>query len=184
MNDIKSSITETHERWHRGHIEPFWNTASFSQLKYELETFNNEQDLIKWKRQGYVHPASHYTGMLCDMRKPQTKWNDKIIDWFEHTYDAKDVGSAYYRMGTGVILPLHGDTYSRYRKLFNCKLEDCFRAVVFLQDWASGHYFEIDGTGITNWSKGDYVFWRSDVKHMASNIGIKKRFTLQLTGHA
>ena len=30
----------------------------------------------------------------------------------------------------------------KYRELFNCNLQDCFYAVVFLEDWASGHYFE------------------------------------------
>ena len=53
MNDIKSSITETHARWHKGHIEPFWSKQSYTQLDYALESFNNPQDLMKWKRQGY-----------------------------------------------------------------------------------------------------------------------------------
>ena len=181
---IKSSITETHDRWHRGHIEPFWSKQSYSKLDYTPESFNNSQDCIKWKRQGYVHPVSHYTGMLCDMRKKQTSWNEDIVEWFEHTYDAKDVGTSYYRMGTGVILPTHKDTYKKYRQLFDVKLKDCFRVIVFLDDWHSGHYFEIEDTAITDWRCGDYVYWQSDVPHMAANIGLEKRYTLQLTAHA
>ena len=94
MTDIKSSITETHDRWHKGHIEPFWTKQSYSQLDYTLESFNNNTDLIKWKRQGYVHPCSHYTGMMCDMRKPQPTWNQEIIKWFEDTYNVKNVGTS------------------------------------------------------------------------------------------
>ena len=59
MNDIKSSITETHDNWHRGHIEPFWSKVSYTKLNYTHEAFNNPMDIQKWKRQGYVHPTSH-----------------------------------------------------------------------------------------------------------------------------
>ena len=174
MTDIKSSITETHDRWHKGHIEPFWSKVSYTQLNYSLESFNNPSDMMKWKRQGYVHPQSHYTGFLCDMRKPQPAWNDSIVKWFEDTYSVKDVGTSYYRMGTGVILPTHKDTYKKYREIFGVRLKDCVRVVVYL---------EVDGVPITDWRAGDYVFWESDTPHLAANIGLDKRFTLQLTGH-
>ena len=183
MLDIKSSITETHENWHRGHIAPWWTTDSYTNLTYTVEPFNNTEDLYKWQRQGYVHPVSHYTGAMCDMRRPQPEWNSSIIDWFSSTYGAKNVGSSYYRMGTGVILPVHGDIYVKYRSLFNVSLAECFRAVIFLEDWQSGHISEVDGTPVTNWKAGDYLFWRADTEHLAANIGITKRYTLQLTGH-
>jgi len=183
MNDIKSSITETHARWHKGHIEPFWSKQSYTQLNYTLESFNNPSDMMKWKRQGYVHPVTHYTGMLCDMRKPQPTWNDQIVKWFEDTYDVKDVGTSYYRMGTGVILPAHKDTYKKYRELFGARLKDCVRVVVYLEDWKSGHIAEIEDSPITDWRAGDYTFWESDTPHLAANIGLDKRYTLQLTGH-
>jgi hypothetical protein len=86
-------------------------------------------------------------------------------------------------MGTDVILPTHQDTYFRYRDLYNTALEDCFRVIIFLADWSSGHMFEIDNAPVTNWKAGDYVYWESDVPHMAANMGLVKRYTLQLTGH-
>lgn len=181
--NIQSSITETHDRWHKGHIDPFWTKRSFTSLNYIHESFNNPADVMKWKRQGYVHPTSHYTGFLCDMRKKQPSWNGDIIKWFEDTYNVTDVGTSYYRMGTGVILPVHKDTYAKYRQIFNVRLKDCVRVVVYLEDWKSGHISEINGVPITNWRAGDYVFWKSDTPHLAANIGTEKRFTLQLTGH-
>lgn len=168
--------------WHSGHIDPFWD-QEHANLNYSLESFNNRSDLVRWRREGYVHPDSHFTGMMCDMRRNQPKYNSEIISWAETEYNLKDVGTSYYRMGTGVILPNHGDTYRLYRKLFKTKLEDCERIVIFLEDWASGHYFEIQGTPIVNWRKGDYVWWRGDVLHMAANLGTTKRYTLQITGH-
>lgn len=168
--------------WHQGHIEAFWNDEH-SKLNYTLESFNNRMDLVRWRREGYVHPDSHFTGMMCDMRRPQPSYNSEIIAWAETEYSLRDVGTSYYRMGTGVILPNHSDTYKMYRKLFKVSLNDCERIVIFLEDWASGHYFEIQGTPIVNWQRGDYVWWRGDVLHMAANIGTTKRYTLQITGH-
>jgi kynureninase len=53
---------------------------------------------------------------------------------------------------------------------------------VFLEDWKSGHYFEIDNVAHLNWRKGDYVLWNNDVPHFAGNFGIEPRYTMQITG--
>ena len=54
--------------------------------------------------------------------------------------------------------------------------------MIFLENWKSGHYFEIDGVPITNWTKGEYIFWEGDTPHMAANMGIEPRYTMQITG--
>lgn len=169
--------------WHSGFVNDLFWDDEYKNLNYRLESFNNRDDLAKWKRLGYVHPDSHYTGMMCDMRNPQPSWNNKIIDWAKTMYQLKDIGTSYYRMGTGVILPNHKDTYAAYCKLFNVTFDQCERIVIFLEDWQSGHYFEIEGYPFVNWRKGDYVWWQGDTEHMAANLGITKRYTLQITGH-
>ena len=168
--------------WGKGHIVPFWDNE-YKKLNYTLESFNNPQDMVRWRRDGYVHPDSHFTGFMCDMRQQQPTWNSHLINWFADTFGVTDVGTSYYRMGTGVILPNHGDTYKRYIKLFGCNLENIVRALVMPEDWKSGHYLEVDGVPITNWKAGDYFWWRGDLTHMAANIGVEKRYTIQLTGH-
>jgi len=183
MNDIKSSITETHDRWHKGHIEPFWSKQSYTRLNYERKPFNNEADFIRWRRQGYWPDKGHYGGLLCDMREKQPHWNDSVIKWFENTYNVSDVGTSYFNMETCRYLPNHSDTYKLYRKIFNCKLQDCFRVVVFLDNWKSGHISEVNGIPVTNWQAGDYIAWEGTTPHMAGNMGIENRYTLQLTGH-
>ncbi len=168
--------------WSKGYTDPFWDDE-YKKLNYAHEQFNNREDLSKWKRQGYTHPDSHYTGELCDMRKPQPSWNKKIIDWANQEHNLKDVGTSYYRMSTGVILPTHGDTYKAYRRIFNCELHNCYRIIIFLEDWQSGHYFEIDNTPISAYPAGTWVKWVADTTHMAANLGITNRYTLQITGH-
>ena len=183
MNDIKSSITETHDLWHRGHIEPFWSKQSITSLDYERTGPSADQNFIKWKRQGYIDDAKHLSGELCDMQKPQPIWNTSLIDWFEKTYNVKDVGTAYFRMPVDTMLPVHSDSYMKYKNLFKCKTSDILRIIIFPIDWSSGHYFELDGTPIVSWHAGDYFLWQGNTPHMAANIGIKYRYSIQLTGH-
>jgi hypothetical protein len=82
-------------------------------------------------------------------------------------------------------LPTHGDLYTKYINLFDLQGQEhrIRRAIVFLEDWASGHYFEAMGTPHTNWSAGQVMEWTYDTPHMAANIGTTPRYTLQITGH-
>jgi hypothetical protein len=36
---------------------------------------------------------------------------------------------------------------------------------------------------IVNWKAGHVVEWLYDTPHMAANIGLEPRYTLQITGH-
>jgi hypothetical protein len=79
-------------------------------------------------------------------------------------------------------MPTHVDHYNTYCKVFNQKHEDVRRAIVFLEDWKPGHYFEVDSTALVNWKAGEFVLWHPEVPHAASNIGVDSRYTLQITG--
>jgi len=87
-------------------------------------------------------------------------------------------------MRPGTILPLHSDTYARYKQIHQLtSTGKIWRAVIFLEDWQSGHYLEVDNIPVTKWQAGDYVAWNNDVEHLAANMGVTDRYTLQLTGH-
>jgi hypothetical protein len=161
-------------------IIPFWDDA-YKQLDYETESFNDTASTEFWLNKGY---AQKFTGAMCDMRKTQPEWNDRIVQHFANL-GFKDIGTSYYRMSSGTILPVHQDLYKRYVELFNLqgKENTIWRAVIFLEDWASGHYLEIDNIPVTKWSAGDMVVWNYDTPHMAANMGLLPRYTLQITGH-
>lgn len=164
----------------RFNIEPFWDD-SFKHLTYTVEAFNNPNDIANWMELGY---PGKFTGAMCDMRSPQPVWNNMFIKYFNRL-GWKDVGTSYYRMSSGTILPNHHDTYKRYIELFELENtpQSIYRAIIFLEDWASGHYLEIDGEPITKWSAGDTVSWCYDTPHLAANMGYTPRYTLQITGH-
>jgi hypothetical protein len=162
------------------HIPAFWNDE-YKYLDYVNESFNDSENLDHWRSLGF---ADKFTGDMCDMRSAQPTWNHVVIDVFSEI-GWQDIGTSYYRMMPGTILPTHGDLYKKYIQLFDLKGREhtVCRAVIFLEDWQSGHYFEGNGEPYTKWRAGDTVEWRYDTPHMAANMGFTPRYTLQITGH-
>jgi hypothetical protein len=161
-------------------LEVFWDDE-YKTLNYVNEPFNDVISISTWVTQGY---PQRFTGDMCDMRSSQPGWNQQFIDHFA-SLGWKDVGTSYYRMSTGTVLPTHGDLYLKYIDLFNLQGHEhtIRRAIVFLEDWKSGHYFESMGVPLTEWRAGQVVEWTYNTPHMAANIGLDDRYTLQITGH-
>ena len=161
-------------------IPKFWD-EEFKQLNYINETFNDTASIARWQELGY---ATKFTGDMCDMRSPQPKWNQRFVELYSEM-GWKDIGTSYYRMNTGTVLPTHSDLYLRYIELFKLQGQEhrIRRVIVFLEDWKSGHYFEGDGIPMTQWRAGDVVEWKYNTPHMAANLGLDPRYTLQITGH-
>jgi hypothetical protein len=161
-------------------LEVFWDDE-YKRLEYVNELFNDPVSKTHWIQQGY---PDRFTGDMCDMRSTQPSWNQRFIDIFKDM-GWKDIGTSYYRMNTGTVLPTHGDLYVKYIDLFHLHGQEhrIRRAIVFLEDWKSGHYFEGIGAPCANWTAGQVMEWTYDTPHMAANIGPEPRYTLQITGH-
>lgn len=161
-------------------LDVFWDNE-YKSLEYIQEPFNDPQDVDLWLSQGY---QSKICGDLCDMRSRQPSWNHQFIQHFE-SLGWKDIGTAYYRMTSGTVMPVHKDRYVKYIDLFDLQGQEhtIRRALVLLEDWRPGHYLEVMGVPWVNWTEGTVVEWVYDTPHMAANIGLEPRYTLQITGH-
>jgi hypothetical protein len=161
-------------------LDVFWDNE-YKSLEYIQEPFNDPVDVSRWLSQGY---QSKICGDLCDMRSQQPSWNHRFIQHFE-SLGWKDIGTAYYRMTSGTVMPVHEDRYVKYIDLFDLQGQEhtIRRALVLLEDWRSGHYLEVMGEPWVNWRAGTVVEWVFDTPHMAANIGLEPRYTLQITGH-
>lgn len=159
---------------------PFWND-DYKHLNYYNREFSNPEDIKLWKSLG----IEKITGDMCPFGETHPKWTPIITKTFENTYGWKNVGCTFYRMMPGTMLPNHIDKYKNYAKIFNLIGEEnrIKRALVFLEDWQSGHYFELNGSPYLNWRAGDIQIWNNDTPHAAGNMGIVPRYTLQITGH-
>jgi hypothetical protein len=94
-------------------LHAFWDQA-YVDLDYVHESFNDPDQVKVWQDQGY---ASRFTGNMCDMRSAQPTWNQRFIDIFAGQ-GWQDIGTSYYRMDTGTVLPTHQDRYVKYVSLF------------------------------------------------------------------
>ena len=161
-------------------LHPFWDN-SYVHLDYVNETFNDLHQLMVWRGQGY---ANRFTGDMCDMRSAQPTWNLRFLEIFAGK-GWRDIGTSYYRMTAGTVLPTHQDLYVKYISLYNLQGREhtIRRAIVFLEDWQPGHYAEYEDRPFVNWRSGAVVEWTYDTPHMAANLGITPRYTLQITGH-
>jgi hypothetical protein len=161
-------------------LDVFWD-EEYKTLDYIQEPFNDSEDVALWLSQGY---QPKICGDLCDMRSRQPSWNYRFINHFENL-GWKDIGTAYYCMTSGTVMPVHQDRYVKYIDLFDLKGKEhtIRRALVLLEDWKPGHYLEVTGYPYVKWTAGTVVEWIYDTPHMAANIGLAPRYTLQITGH-
>lgn len=172
-------MTSTHS-YKTYHIDRFWNDE-YLHLSYIMEPFNDPESVAKWMQQGF---PPKICGEMCDMRRGQPSWNQKFIDLFTQR-GWKDIGTSYYRMTSGTIMPTHSDLYRAYVKRFQLEGQEhtISRALIFLEDWRPGHYLDCCGHAFVHWKAGDVVEWTYDTPHTAANIGFEDRYTLQITGH-
>ena len=161
-------------------IDRFWDDE-FKTINYINEPFNDPASVDLWIKQGY---QSKICGDLADMRHLLPSWSNRFIEYYQ-SLGWKDVGIAFYRMPTGTVMPVHRDLYRRYIELFDLqgKESSIRRALVLLENWKSGHYLEVNGRAYVHWRAGDVVEWPYDTPHMAANIGLEDRYSLQITGH-
>lgn len=161
----------------QGRVPGVWWTDQHRSLPYVNEEFNDQLSVFQWRAAGFTQ--SKFTGDMYDMRNPEPSW----VDPFRAIFDWDLFSWSFYRMGPGTVLPNHGDTYARFREIHGITdVQRVYRAVVFLEHWASGHYAEYDGQPRVQWTQGDWVAWQGDTVHAAANMGFTDRYTLQITG--
>jgi hypothetical protein len=156
-------------------INPCWH--DYVDLPYANEPFNNVEDIEKWRDIGYTQ--QRFTGDMYDMRNPEPGW----IESLRQILPLKYFSWSIYRMRPGDVLPTHSDLYTAFRRINDIDDHAIIRRyVIFLEDWQSGHYLEIDGDPIIRWNRGTTILWHGDTPHLAANNGVTMRYTLQITG--
>jgi hypothetical protein len=82
----------------------------------------------------------------------------------------------------GQVLPIHTDTFFMVSEKYGVSKDECIRVNIFLDDWQSGHYFELDYQPILHWTKGQAVIIDKDIPHLSGNMGVVPKYTMQVTG--
>ena len=159
--------------WFQGQVE-LPNNEEHKKLKYEKHPAY-DQDITLWKRQGYTHES--FTGAM-HVVKDNFEWFQKI----SQKIGLSHCGYTFYKMSTGDIMPRHMDHFNTYQKIYNVDKTKVWRAVIVLQDWEPGHYFDIEDRAFVNYKRGEFVMFDAYCNHSAANLGLNDRYTLQITG--
>jgi hypothetical protein len=102
-----------------------------------------------------------------------------------HTF-AKSIFSQYslsvIKQMPGQTIPEHFDTFYKFSENNNCRKEDVCRLNFFLEEWKTGHYFEINTEPYVNWVKMSFKVIRYGQPHLSGNMGMAPKYTMQITG--
>ena len=149
---------------------------NFYSFNYVKQPVTKKEELTTWRTKGYYHDS--FTGSMYGSKNPMPDWVKQVSNHI----GLANCGYTFYRMDTLDIMPEHEDHFETYCKVFKVDRRNVYRAILFLEDWKTGHYFDYNGVGFVNWNKGDYVLYSFDTPHSASNLGTEPRYTLQITG--
>ena len=85
----------------------------------------------------------------------------------------------------GSTNPWHYDTYQGIlKKKISHKnnIKTVLRILIFIQPWQWGHFLQVGNEVISHWKSGDVYSWNTGQYHLATNSGIKPRYTIAITG--
>lgn len=74
---------------------------------------------------------------------------------FRQEFDVNNASVSWTCILPNIILPTHKDTFYTLRQEYNIELDQCYRYLIFLEDWIFGQYVGFENTNITHWSAGD-----------------------------
>ena len=83
------------------------------------------------------------------------------------------------QINPGQTIPLHQDRHYILQKKFGAG--DTWRYLIFLEEWQTGHYFEIQGIPVVSWRAGDYIKFHRSQWHLAGNMGTHPFYSAQIT---
>ena len=90
-------------------------------------------------------------------------------DEFKGALDVNTASVSWTCILPDVILPTHKDTFYTLRQEHNVELDDCYRYLIFLEDWVFGQYVGFEDTSITNWVAGDVWKFTGHEMHYGVN---------------
>ena len=100
---------------------------------------------------------------------------------FKSALDAHTASVSWTCILPNVILPTHKDTFYTLRQEHNVELDDCYRYLIFLEDWVFGHYVGFENESITHWKAGDVWKFTGHEMHYGVNASALKFHSCQVS---
>ena len=110
-------------------------------------------------------------------------FNDELpcAEKFESALKVEKSTVSWTNILPDVILPTHKDTFYTLRQEHNIALDDCYRYLIFLEDWTFGHYVGFENKNIVHWKSGDVWKFTGHEWHFAVNASNVHFHTAQVS---
>jgi len=156
-------------------------------LQGQINIDITEQDLESIE----FHDYSQCYQQLPEIKEYYNKHNSSIWQKFEDSpgwvhalskiipQDFTHHEVSVIKLPPGQTIPYHRDKHYLLQK--NYGVGETWRYLIFLEDWKNGHYFEIYGTPIVKWQRGDWIKFHRNEWHLAGNMGIVPFYSAQIT---
>ena len=156
-----------------------WSIDEVENLDYHfVPTYQINPSFDHYHHERYKHTIGNDAYFLPNV---MPSFVDEIMK-LEPFKRYKVITPGFHRLQPGMILPLHKDPYTKFKKIYNLdSSESITRIIIFMQDYIPGHYIQIENEVITHYNKGCFVKWKGETLHAAFNLGTENRYTLQLT---
>ena len=103
------------------------------------------------------------------------------LEFFQKELNMNILMASVIMQPPGSINILHTDKFYTLRKK-HTNIKNLVRVNIFLEDWKIGHIVQTMKKTYSHWKQGDYIIWDSSIEHLASNLGIINKLTLQFSG--
>lgn len=83
------------------------------------------------------------------------------------------------KLNPGNTVPNHIDAHYKVQEKYG--KGDTARYLIMLEDWKTGHYYEVHQQPFVKWRKGDWIKFESGDWHLAGNMGDEPFYSMQVT---
>lgn len=146
-------------------------------LEYTRDVFKDSDQESKWIQVG--HQVDALSIHLHVVKQPY-EWMSYLSQYFD---DLTNLTFCFSKFIPGTYFPMHTDKYGFFVKENNIEdMSKIVRYVLFLEDAQPGHILQIGDKIYNDWPRGFCVGWEYNTPHLAANLGLQDRYTLQITG--
>lgn len=156
---------------------PDFNYKNHTWIEHDNVTISGrsnefEEQNIRYAKAGYTKENSKYFQCF--------NFEEEIHNFCKTLFPRYSV--SIFKQPSGQTLPSHEDTFYKFAKTHDVDPYACCRVNIFLEDWQSGHYFEINENPILQWKRGDAIIIERNEPHLSGNMGMTTKYTMQVTG--
>ena len=155
-------------------------------FKKDLIHKGYEKTIVAWNKMDNIQVG--YNASNTIFKQKYFYENEEMPKWCKKIIKLSKLRNAYLAVNMnppGSTNPWHHDTYQGIlKKNLNPKNnpKTIKRVLIFIKHWEWGHFLQVGNEVLSHWNAGDAYSWDSDRYHLASNSGIKPRYTIAITG--